>query len=277
MILLDAGLGAWSIGWGPVQAQLAETGTVCAYDRSGLGWSEPGSGEFDGATQARELHALVEAAGLERPFVYVGHSLGANLAQIYHHLYPEDIAGLVLIDPGTVVDMLEDFDGNEQDALAIDGCGWQCGLASTAAYLGLVRLAARKAGTRLMDEETNAIYRAGLARPRTVTAILGSLKALPKTAYQVAAAERFGDVPLTVLYSENTRKPEGEETEADVAAWHAATLERMGELAARSSRGTGPVVIPDTTHMSITLAPAAVESVAAEIRNVSAMAAAVSP
>jgi len=72
-------------------------------------------------------------------------------------------------------------------------------------------------------------------------------------------------LPLSIIYSGNTRGPEGKETEADVAAWHAETLEDMRALAARSTRGTGPVVVDSATHSSIVLAPEYARIVAAEI------------
>ena len=97
VVLLDAGAQLWSASWSRVQKRLAETTTVCAHDRAGLGWSDPVAEPQDGIGAVRELHALVREAGLEPPFVYVGHSLGTMLGRIYHDLYPEDLAGMVFV------------------------------------------------------------------------------------------------------------------------------------------------------------------------------------
>lgn len=264
-ILLDAGAGGWSIHWRPIQEKLAAASRTCSFDRTGLGWSESVAGRKDGASLVDQLHDLLKSGGLTDPVVYVGHSLGANLAQIHAHLYPEDVAALILIDPGLPADMLEDWEGSEEDAAAIDSCGWTCPVAEIAARLGLVRLALRGYESKYFDVDLTEHYRAGMARPATLNTIASYLAYVPQTAYQLLAIESFGDLPLLVLYSANTRKPVDDETEDDVARWHQKTLEKMGELAGRSTRGEGPIVIPDATHSSVVLESNAVERVVAEI------------
>ncbi|HEU0133896.1 MAG TPA: alpha/beta hydrolase, partial [Allosphingosinicella sp.] len=71
----------------------------CAYDRAGLGYSDPAPGARTPVAIAEDLRALVKAAGLGRPVVLVGHSLGGFNVKLYAALYPEDVAGLVLVDP----------------------------------------------------------------------------------------------------------------------------------------------------------------------------------
>ncbi|MDH3732318.1 MAG: alpha/beta hydrolase [Gemmatimonadota bacterium] len=266
-IMLDAGAGGWSLQWFMFHEQLANEGRVCAFDRSGFGWSEDGVGVRDGEGLAHELHALLAAVGIG-PVVYVGHSLGANLAQIHYRLFPDDIAGLVLIDPGRPVDMLEDFTGTREDAMAIEGCGWKCPAASAATRVGLVRFASRNAGRRTLGERRQRLYNAGLSRQSTARTLVGYLDLLPKTAYQNLDSTDFGDVPLTVVYSGNTREPVGDETEADVVRWHREVLVDMARLASGSTRGRGPVVIEGATHQSIVTEEKYVEPVLEEIRRV---------
>jgi pimeloyl-ACP methyl ester carboxylesterase len=265
VVLLDAGAGGWSIFWQPVQDQLSPHTMTCAFDRSGLGWSEAGPGALDGLSAARELRTLVERGQLPRPFVYVGHSLGANLGQVYFGRYPEDLAGLVLIDPGTPVDLLEDFHGDRAAALRLTGCGPQCTAAWLATRLGVTRLAAHWAGSRSMTPTLKAWYRFGLAQPSTAATIIGYLALLPKTAYQVLAVGDYHDLPLTIIYSEKTRRPEGTETEHDVEVWHARTLDLMRQWVGRSTRGRGPIVVEGATHTSVVLAPEHARTVALEI------------
>ena len=85
---------------------VAKNGRVCAFDRPGFGASAYIAHAFDGVTAADELHALLPAAGIARPFVYVGHSLGGNFAQIYAARYPHDVEALILIEPGYPRDLL---------------------------------------------------------------------------------------------------------------------------------------------------------------------------
>jgi pimeloyl-ACP methyl ester carboxylesterase len=98
-IVLEAGAYNYSSEWYWVQQQLATTHRVCSYDRAGNGFSPPVEGARDGLTLTRELHGLVTTAAVPTPYVLVGHSLGGVLAPIYTAHYPDDVIGLVLVDP----------------------------------------------------------------------------------------------------------------------------------------------------------------------------------
>jgi pimeloyl-ACP methyl ester carboxylesterase len=98
-VVLDAGWGYTSVEWsGWVQPEVAEHTRVCAYDRAGMGWSEPEPGPPNATQTADELHALLQEAGEEGPYVLAGHSLGGLYSRIYAERYPEEVAGMVLVD-----------------------------------------------------------------------------------------------------------------------------------------------------------------------------------
>ncbi len=99
-VILDALGDGTSAHWGWVQPAVAKSTRVCAYDRAGRGWSDAGPAPRDGHTLAHELHTVLANAGIEGPKVLVGHSFGAIIGRIYADLYPADVAGLVLVDPG---------------------------------------------------------------------------------------------------------------------------------------------------------------------------------
>jgi len=96
--VLDAGLGGFSLEWLPVQARLAPRMRVCSYDRAGYGWSDNRSGPRTSSGIVDELHGLLEAAGESGPYLLVGHSFGGYTAQLFAKRYPEETAGLVLVD-----------------------------------------------------------------------------------------------------------------------------------------------------------------------------------
>jgi pimeloyl-ACP methyl ester carboxylesterase len=98
-VVLDAGLGGWSMEWSSVQPAIAQYTRVCSYDRAGLGWSEPGDLPGDGQHAVDELHSLLANSGESGPFVLVGHSNGGLRAALYAHTYPQEVAGVVLVDP----------------------------------------------------------------------------------------------------------------------------------------------------------------------------------
>ncbi len=98
-VVLEAGGGYTSVEWSAwIQPEVASKTRVCAYDRAGTGWSEPEPGSADAAQIAGELHTLLSGAGEDGPFVLVGHSLGGLYERVYADRFPEDIAGMVLVD-----------------------------------------------------------------------------------------------------------------------------------------------------------------------------------
>ena len=97
-VVLDAGWGNMSAHWVRVQQEVSDTTRVCAYDRAGMGWSEMGPEPRDAKQVSGELHALLEGAGIEGPYVLVGHSFGGLYTQTYAARYPDEVAGVALVD-----------------------------------------------------------------------------------------------------------------------------------------------------------------------------------
>jgi pimeloyl-ACP methyl ester carboxylesterase len=98
-VVLDGGWGYTSVEWsGWIQPEVANHTRVCAYDRAGMGWSEPGPSPLDANRVASELHTLLQMAEEEGPYVLVGHSLAGLYSRIYAERYPEEVARTVLVD-----------------------------------------------------------------------------------------------------------------------------------------------------------------------------------
>jgi pimeloyl-ACP methyl ester carboxylesterase len=98
LVVLEAGLGGNYLDWSLVRPLLAPRHRVCAYDRAGAGFSERTERPRNLDNMTEELHWLVAAAELDRPFLLVGHSFGGLLAMDYARRYPADVSGLVLVD-----------------------------------------------------------------------------------------------------------------------------------------------------------------------------------
>lgn len=105
-VILEAGGGGFSKSWANVQSLLSSRVRTCAYDRAGLGSSEPGPAPRTMKQEVFELHALLEAAKVRGPFVLVGHSIGGLLVRLYTEQYPANVVGLVLVDPTHESDVL---------------------------------------------------------------------------------------------------------------------------------------------------------------------------
>ena len=97
-VILEHGGGGSTLGWFLVQPQVATQTRVCAYDRAGLGWSDPGPAPRSGQQIATELHTLLRNANIPGPYVLVGWSYGGLFVRAYALHYPQEVAGLVLLD-----------------------------------------------------------------------------------------------------------------------------------------------------------------------------------
>ena len=97
-LILEAGAGSFSIDWALIQTEIAKTIRVCSYDRAGYGWSDPGP-EWDTVAQVEhDLHFALNKAGINPPFVLVGHSMGGLFVRWYQYQHPDQVAGMVLIE-----------------------------------------------------------------------------------------------------------------------------------------------------------------------------------
>ncbi len=99
VVVFENGLGEDLSTWDEVRPAIAKESRTFAYDRAGLGKSEDSPEPKDLQHLVAELHALLDAAGVPRPCILVGHSLGGAVAQSFAQQYPKEIAGLVLVDP----------------------------------------------------------------------------------------------------------------------------------------------------------------------------------
>ena len=97
-VVIEQGAGEPSRLWWPVQDKITEFASVCTYDRAGYGWSEPAAPGRTIAGRAEELHTLLTNAGIPGPYVLVAHSYGGFIVRCFARNYPDQTAGLVLVD-----------------------------------------------------------------------------------------------------------------------------------------------------------------------------------
>lgn len=104
VVLLESGATLDSTEWTQVMARLAgRTGaTIIAYDRAGMGKSQPLATPYDIVQEVDRLHAALRKLRRGRPLLMVGHSYGGYLIQLYAHRYRTDVMGLVYVDANTV-------------------------------------------------------------------------------------------------------------------------------------------------------------------------------
>lgn len=98
VVVLEAGSGETSLSWRDVPSRLSDVATVVSYDRAGTGWSEAATTSRTGEHIVDELHAALTAVGVDGPYLLVGHSMGGLFSRLFAARYPEEVAGLVLVD-----------------------------------------------------------------------------------------------------------------------------------------------------------------------------------
>jgi pimeloyl-ACP methyl ester carboxylesterase len=97
-VILEPGAGGMSSTVGLIAPAVARDTRVCVYDRAGRGWSEPADTPQDAAQIATDLHTLLHRAQVPGPYVLAGHSFGGLYTLTFAARYPEEVAGMVLVD-----------------------------------------------------------------------------------------------------------------------------------------------------------------------------------
>jgi pimeloyl-ACP methyl ester carboxylesterase len=98
-VIFDAGIAASSLSWSRVHPEVARFTRACSYDRAGLAWSDASTTPRLIPTLVNELHQLLRHANIATPSVLVGHSFGGLVIRAFARAYPEEVAGLVFVDP----------------------------------------------------------------------------------------------------------------------------------------------------------------------------------
>lgn len=98
LVVLEAGIGQNVLDWQKVQPEIANFAQVIAYDRGGYGWSEAGQEPRSPEQLAEDLHSLLHNAKLEPPYLLVGHRFGGIFVRVFADKYPDEVAGIVLVE-----------------------------------------------------------------------------------------------------------------------------------------------------------------------------------
>jgi len=195
-VILEAGMASFSSNFYWVQNELAAATRVVAYDRAGLGWSDPAPEPQDAQQSARDLHAALQAAGIQGPYVVAGHSYGGLVVRAFTDLYRDEVVGMVLIDashPDQWAHMPVSREGKvNAQSMVISGL---------LARFGVVRIFhLEKSLSHGLPERPAAEMRAILAQPqpwKTGGEVLMIWN--DRTRLQINQARSLGDLPLAVI------------------------------------------------------------------------------
>lgn len=192
-VVIESGWGDSSASWGWVQPEVAKTTRVCAYDRAGMGWSDPSPQPRMARQYAVELHALLANANEPGPFVLAGHSMGGFTAIVYAADYPADVAGLVLVD----AQALPKSDGAAPKPAPKPG---EPSVGSLMARIGAARLLAGSLGAiQDLPAAEKQAYAASAVTTRFAQAFLDEGMGMSEGGAQARAVTTLGALPLIVL------------------------------------------------------------------------------
>ena len=231
-VVLLPGFGETSSMWGWIAPAVARGAQVCVYDRAGRAWSESEPGPQDGDALAADLHALLQRAGEAGPYVLVGHSLGGLGVLTFASRYPEQVAGVVLLDAThpemfTRVPTYPAFYETYRRILA---------LFPSLARVGIGRVAYRSSFDNL-PAQARAEERAMWSTARLARSQRDEWVAVPRVMRQARSLTTLGNRPLIVVTA-------GRDAQA---GWMPLQLDLVS-LSSNSAHR----VLPNAAHMSLT-------------------------
>lgn len=98
VVVFENGLGNGKEVWGSVFGPVSQFARAFAYDRAGIGTSRSSTTLRDGPAIVEDLRAVLQGAGLEPPYILVGHSLGGQFVELFARRHPREVAGVVFVD-----------------------------------------------------------------------------------------------------------------------------------------------------------------------------------
>jgi pimeloyl-ACP methyl ester carboxylesterase len=247
-IVLESGLDILgSLSWGSVHDSLAGTTRTCAYSRAGIVWSDRRSDPFTGSGVADDLHAALQAAGERSPFVLAGHSLGGPLILAYTGRFPDQVAGMVMVD-ASHPDQLERLKPFMSEGEVPAMTAMKVGAALS--WSGLVRFLTRNGQGQVAQPEADKRAMESYAST-SLGGALREFEGLEVVLREAGQYRQLGDRPLVVL---TAMKPLSEEeragagmSEAQAAGMKQAWLAMHRDEATWSSRSRHEV-LDDASH-----------------------------
>ncbi|MDD5369721.1 MAG: alpha/beta hydrolase [Anaerolineaceae bacterium] len=250
VVLLEPALGGFALQYSHIQSAVSAFTRVLAYDRAGQGWSDFSPNPRKPINLAAELKALLGSLDLQPPYVLVGHSFGGLLTRIYAGFYPEEVAGVVLVDANHV----DEWDSYPDIDKMVSRAAMGVRLLKFVSRLGLgkqlTKISLGSAAKSLSKEDLN-VFLAVASQPKhheTMLAevtqhrfYLGPQSEVPRT---------LGDTPLIVVTAGNSVSGSGKigsMTGEQVNALHQRLQRDLVQLSSQSEQ----LIVPGATHLSI--------------------------
>ncbi|HZQ70954.1 MAG TPA: alpha/beta hydrolase [Terriglobales bacterium] len=194
-VVLDFGLDGSYLDWYLVQPRIAQFTRVCSYDRAGYGWSDVSPKARVPSVMSEELQALLERAGEKPPYILVGHSFGAFDVRMYVHKFPNQVAGVVLVD-GSHPDEVLPFSWKKKAWLRLMQLSMPFGLPRWRRWCGTG------------PAEAGAVRQAIACRSKPFATHYAQWSAFSASADEVRRLGPLGNIPLVVISRDPDRAPD---------------------------------------------------------------------
>jgi pimeloyl-ACP methyl ester carboxylesterase len=283
-VVLESGGGGYGgYGWRVVQEGIAKFTRVCWYDRAGEGWSDPAPLARTSSSVVNDLHELLTRASIEGPYVLVGHSIGGEYVRIFTARFPDDVAGVVLVDSTHPEQREPSFMRSPVNRLPKLVREILCSVMPLAQRLGVIRLAMRNAPVdvplQFQSQQASATLALRNQRVKGIeTEVAQGCAATEGGAERPArgsgnpevdrAAENsgtLGDRPLIVLTAGQYWKPDDPAAAREIAKFHETWLHQLQpELSRLSTRGQ-QIIVESSDHSIPERAPEAIVTAVSQV------------
>lgn len=202
-VVFESGGASWSLDWLLVQREVAKFTCACSYDRAGFGWSDAGSNPRTSEQIATELHTLLNLAGIPKPYILVGASFGGHTVRLFAAKYPEEVAGILLLDARHETINAKMPPAWKKLEAAGKGMNQFMLLASRLGMLNWIgNLFGEKAApptVMKLPAEIRATYLEVGYQPKYFQTNLDELAAIQESDNQLSKTGSLGNIPLTVI------------------------------------------------------------------------------
>lgn len=248
VVVIDTGIGSWSLDWYKFQRQFQGKATIVTYDRAGYGWSDtrPESRTVD--ILARECAETLQKTSLTGPYLLIGHSFGGYISRMLATDYLDDVAGIVFAD-AIHEDMFVSNSPLKQEYTDVDPLTRSLPALST---VGGIRLLTGLRETdapmvppyvKDLPQDLRAQYLSVGYQPSFFKTMIEEMQLIEASSEAVRATGSLGDVPLTAITHGQSVYPTEDPTGAEIESlWKKtqpmnAALSTQGELLIATDSG----------------------------------------
>jgi len=261
-VVLELGIGSVSATWDEMHQRLAAVTRVCAYDRAGLGYSEPFDHPRRATDVANLLHELLQRAGIRDDLILVGWSAGGVYIREFHQQFPEQVSAMLFVDSS------HEQQANRMPQMPGSDSNSTPRIAKYLAPIGLIRMSGildRRVDSSSASEELKPRLKALYNQSHALATVLKESDAFDLDIDASQPPAPIGDLPLIVLTrGKPVELPEGSPPNTTLELLQQerkARNELQQELTALSNRGKQIIAEESGHHIYLDQPELLIESV----------------